>query len=137
MPKTVYRQTKRDAKELSRTAKRGDKLYVIRDIATNLARYEDAQLYSEYTVTGQHPLLGGAMISGSLSVEGLVLREGPVYTKPPKGIRNIAGPGPQVDAPLPERDNVRPLSAYEIRQMEKQVEANKEDRKPKRKTWWA
>lgn len=76
------------------------------------------------------------MISGSLSVEGLVLREGPVYTRPPEGIRNIAGPGPQVDGPLPENDNVRPLTGYEIRQMEKQVEANKGARKPK-KTWWA
>lgn len=135
MPKTEFQRTKKDAKELSRTARRGDKLYVIHDIATNLARYEDARLYSEYTVTGQHPLLGGAIISGSLSVEGLVLREGPVYTQPPKGIRNMAGPGPQVAGPLPETDNVRDLSDYEIKRMEKQVEADKEARKPKRRTW--
>lgn len=135
MPKTEFQRTKRDAKLLSRTARRGDKLYIIVDIAQGRSSYEDAQLYSEYTVTGQHPLLGGAIISGSLSVEGLVYGYGPVYTQPPTGLRNIATPGPQHGPPLPENDNVRDLSDYEIRQMEKQVEADKEARKPKRRTW--
>jgi hypothetical protein len=100
---TVYKRTKRDAKRADREVRKGQKLYVIKAVATNLAPYEDSHLYSEYTVSHRHPLVPGWMISGSLSVEGLVLREGPVYTSPPKGIRNIATPGPQVAAPDPKK----------------------------------
>jgi hypothetical protein len=100
---TVYQRTKRDAKRADREVRKGQKLYVLKEVATNLAPYEDSHLYSEYTVSYRHPLMPGWMISGSLSVEGLVLREGPVYTSPPKGVRNIATPGPQVAAPDPKK----------------------------------
>jgi hypothetical protein len=117
---TTYQRTTRDAKRAGREAKKGQKLYVVLNVAQNLAPYEDAQLYSEYTVSYRHPLLGGWMISGSLSVEGLVLREGPVYTSPPKGVRNIATPGPQVAGPLPAGyEGV--LDGAELRGLEKRV----------------
>jgi hypothetical protein len=96
---TTYQRTRRDAKKAAKAARKGMKLYVIKEVARNIAPYEDAQLYSEYTVTHRQAITGAWMIAGSLSVEGLVLRDGPVYTSPPKGVRNIAGPGPQVAGP--------------------------------------
>lgn len=117
---TTYQRTERDAKKAGQQVRKGQKLYVVLDVAQNLAPYEDARLYSEYTVAYRHPLLGGWMISGSLSVEGLVLREGPVHTEPPKGVRNIAGPGPQVAGPLPQ-DYEGVLDEAEIRGLGKQV----------------
>jgi len=132
---TVYRRTKRDAKRASRQVRKGQKLYVLKEVATNLAPYEDSHLYSEYQVNFEHPLLGGWMISGSLSVEGLVLREGPVYTEKPKGVRNLATPGPQAAGPLGNRPN-RKLSAREIRELEQQVEANDQASGRNRHSWW-
>lgn len=131
--KDVYDRSTKGARQASKDLKKGDKVYVVLDNAGNLAPYENAQLYSAYTVTGQHPLLGGAMIGG-YSVEYLVRGFGPLYTQPPKGLRNIATPGPQVAGPL-TGDEYRELSRYEIEQAEKQVEANNADRKRK-SSWW-
>lgn len=118
---TTYKRTKRDAKKAGQQCRKGDTLWTIVDVATNLAPYEDGQLLQEYKVTGTHPLLGGAMICGALSVEGLVLREGPVYTTRPAGYRAVDEPAPQVPAPLADHD-VRPLSDKEIRRLERQIE---------------
>lgn len=135
MPKTVYQRTKRDAKELGRTARVGDTFYVVHDTATSLAPYEDGQLYSAHTVTFMHRFSATpAMISGSYSVEAMVLRDGPVYTQPPKGMRNLATPGPQVAGPL-DGDEHRELNPYEIKRLEKQNDANQTDRKRK-SSWW-
>lgn len=117
---TTYQRTRRDAKKAARNARKGQRLYVIKEVARNLAPYEDSHLYSEYTVTHRQAITGAWMIAGSLSVEGLVLREGPVYTSPPKGVRNIATPGPQVAGPLPAGyEGV--LDEAELRGLEKQV----------------
>lgn len=125
---TTYQCTKRDAKKAGREVKKGQKLYVILNVAQNVAPYEDARLYSEHVVSYRHPLLGGWMISGSLSVEGLVLRNGPVYTDKPKGVRNIATPGPQVAGPLPQ-DYEGVLDEAEIRGLEKQVRDGSDPKK--------
>ncbi|AVZ74013.1 hypothetical protein SLUN_19450 [Streptomyces lunaelactis] len=120
--RTVWKRTERDAKELSRIAKVGDVFYTVADVATNLAPYEDAQLYSQHRVEYMHPLLGAPMICGSLSVEGLVLRFGPVYTEQPAGMRGVHQPGPQYAGPLPEGTGFgRDLSDAEIRSLEAQV----------------
>lgn len=96
---TTYQRSKGGAKRAARQARKGMKLYVLKEVARNVAPYEDAQLYSEYTVTHRQAITGAWMISGSLSVEGLVLRDGPVYTSPPRGVRNVATPGPQYAGP--------------------------------------
>lgn len=100
---TTYPRTRSGAKKAARDVRKGQKLYIVRKVARNIAPYEDAALYDQYTVSYRHPITGGWMISGSLSVEGLVLRDGPVYTSPPKGLRNIAAPGPQVAGPDPQK----------------------------------
>lgn len=118
-PVTTYQRTRRDAKKAGREARKGDSLWVIADVATNLAPYEDGQLLKEYKVTGTHPLLGGAMIGGH-SVEWLVLNEGPVYTTRPAGYREIGEPAPQVPGPLADHQR-RPLTDKEIRKYEREL----------------
>ncbi|WP_030757328.1 hypothetical protein [Streptomyces sp. NRRL F-5135] len=117
---TVYQRTKRDAKRADRDVRKGQKLYVIREVSRHVAPYEDKHLYDEYTVSHRHPLMPGWMISGSLSVEGLVLRSGPVYTEKPTGLRGVHQPAPQVAGPLPHGYEA-PLDEVEIRGLEKQV----------------
>lgn len=137
--KTVWNRTKKDAKELSRTARVGETYYVICHVSDHAATYGPAQYVSAHTVEFMHPLLGGAMICGSLSVEGMVLREGPVYSYHPRTpggneIPLLGGKQQQVHGPL-GADIHREFSDYEITQMEKQVEANRADRKRK-SSWW-
>lgn len=123
----IYKRTTRDAKKAGRELKKGDRFYIIQNVAQNLAPYEDGQLYSEYTVTGTHPLLGGAMVGGQ-AVEGIVLRDGPISTSPPKGLRNVANSGPQVAAPLGS-DYDAFLDEAELRGLEKHVAQSSDPRK--------
>ncbi|MEU1071905.1 MULTISPECIES: hypothetical protein [unclassified Streptomyces] len=131
---TTYQRTRRDAKKASRELKKGDTFYVILDVADRVAPYEDRQLYSEYTVTGDHPLLGGAMVGGQ-SVEGIVLRDGPIQTRPPKGLRNVASPGPQVAGPLGS-DYEGILDEAELRGLDKRVRQSSDPQTRRRLGSW-
>ena len=90
------------AKKFARQVKLGKKYYTVNEMATNLAPYEDAQTYSVHVFTGRSGLTGVPMTDGGTSAVGLCQRQGPVYDSKPKGIRNIAGPAPQVGRPLPK-----------------------------------
>lgn len=116
---TIYPRTNRGAKKASRECRKGDVLWTIHDVATNLAPWEDSQLLQQHVVTGDHPLLGGAMIGGH-SVAQLVISEGPVYTERPAGIRALHEPTPQVPGPLADHTR-RPLSDKEIRKYEREL----------------
>jgi hypothetical protein len=142
--KTVW-QGSRDAKELARLAKIGDRFYTIDDVAKNIAPYEDDQLYSEYIVKYMHPLLGGPMICGSLSVERLVLAFGPVHTVKPDRIRGVHEAPPQVAGPLPkgkehDRDVYTDAYAKEIAAAKKAAEKARKREKvgagKKASSWW-
>ena len=125
---TVYQRTKRDAKRAEREVSEGDKLYIVRELSGRGATGQDKQVYAEYTVSHRHPLMPGWMISGSLSVEGLVLRDGPVYTEKPRGLRGIHEPARQVGGPLGD-DYEGVLDEPEIRGLEKQVADGSHPRK--------
>ncbi|MHA4819439.1 hypothetical protein ACXZ65_34380 [Streptomyces aculeolatus] len=128
----VFEKNQRDARRLSRTAKKGDVLWVVEPISTEVAPYEDQFLLSKYTVTGQHPLLGGAMIGGH-DVQQLVLGFGPVYLNwRPKGHRAMHEPSPQVAGPLESaglEPHGRPLDDNELRQLEKLAADRRRPRK--------
>lgn len=135
MLKDVYKSNNRDAKHLSHNARPGDELYVLEKIAQRLAPYEDPYLYQRYVVSGKHPILGGAMV-GSMSVEDLLARHGEVYTSPPRGVRGMHEPGPQVAGPLGS-DTKRYLDKAEIEGLEKQsLDARKDREKAGRKGRW-
>lgn len=93
-----WEPTKRGAKDLNRWLSKGKTVYTIRNVAQNIARYEDAQLYSAHTFDRQSRITGEWM-TGHLSASGLLAQEGTVYEKPPAGMRNIDTPGRQVAAP--------------------------------------
>lgn len=139
--KAVWQRTKRDAKELNRIARPGDTFYVIRDIAPRYTKYYSSpQFVVAHTVDFMHPLFFGGMISGSLSVTSMLLSEGPVYSYHPRtpGGNEIPLLGeklPPAHGPL-GADIHREFNDYEISQMEKQVEANKADRKKEKSSWW-
>ncbi|MET8113779.1 hypothetical protein [Streptomyces prasinus] len=106
------------AKKFARELKLRQSYYVVYDVATNMARYEDKQLYSEFVFTKRLPLTGSPCTDGGYSAVTLCQTYGPVYDKPPAGMRNIAGGGPQVGAPLGE-DHSAYLDEAELRGMEK------------------
>ncbi|WP_262703829.1 MULTISPECIES: hypothetical protein [Streptomyces] len=110
----------RGAKDLDRTAQVGDVLWVVVDIETRGAPWEDAQLASAFTVTHWSKLWGKPMISGTVSAGDLVLKYGEVHAKQPKGLRDMAGPSPQVGGPLKGKPFGRKLDAAEIIDLEEQ-----------------
>ncbi|HEY9375233.1 hypothetical protein [Streptomyces sp.] len=117
MPKT-WQPNK--AKQFSNQVQLGRPYYVVYKIAQNMAPYEDSHLYSEI-IFDRHAPITGTPMSGSLSAVALCQRFGPVHEEPPTGLRNIAGPGPQVGAPLGSNDYRGYLDEAELRGLEKHV----------------
>lgn len=118
------------AKKFARELKLNTPYYTVNDHAANLGPYEDSQTYSVHVFTS-HSGFTGVPMSGSVSAVGLCQRQGPVYDTPPRGLRNIAGPAPQVAGPLPQGyEGV--LDEAEIRGLEKQVRdgSNPRTRRP-------
>ncbi|MET9150039.1 hypothetical protein ABZX82_01970 [Streptomyces griseoflavus] len=106
------------AKKFAKEVRLNTPYYFVYDIARNRAPYEDAQLYSEVVFTGRAAFTGNPCTDSGYSAHTLCLNYGPIYDAPPAGMRNVAGPGPQVGAPLGE-DHFAPLDEAEIRGMEK------------------
>lgn len=131
----VYERTRSDAKKLARVARIGTVLYTVADVAQNIAPWEDGQLYSRHVVSWRSPVTGNLMIGGSTSLANLVLRDGPVYTEKPKGLRDIAKPGPQVAGPLPKGyEGV--LDEAELKGLEKRVRDGSDPRTRRRIGGW-
>jgi len=125
-----WEPTKKGARDLDRWLSKGKTVYTLRNVARSIAPYEDSQLYSAHTFTWRSPLTGHWM-TGHLSAAGLLAQEGTVYEQPPKGVRNLADPAPQVAGPLP-KGYVGHLDEAEIRSLEKRV-ADLPD--PKKRRW--
>ncbi|MFF2852650.1 hypothetical protein ACFVT5_41115 [Streptomyces sp. NPDC058001] len=107
------------AKRFAREAQLGVPYYVVLDVARNLAPYEDAQLYSVYRFTARRPFTD-TPCDGAMDAVSLCQNYGPVYDHPPVGMRNVAGPGPQVAGPV-DASAIHDLDATEIRHMEKRA----------------
>ncbi|WP_262062630.1 hypothetical protein [Streptomyces sp. STR69] len=116
-----------EAKKFAKWARKGVTVYVVYNMATNLAPYEDDQLFSAYTANWQSPITGSVMF-GHLSANALCQNFGPVYEEPPTGMRNIATPPPQVDGPLPEGYEAV-LDEAEIRGLDKRVRDGSDPKK--------
>lgn len=121
------RQANKFAKEL----KLNTAYYTVNNHATNLGPYEDSQTYSVHVFTERSFITGQPMTDGGTAAVGLCQRQGPVYDAPPRGLRNIAGPAPQVAGPLP-RDYEGVLDEAELKGLEKQVRngSNPRTRRP-------
>lgn len=141
--KTTYKATRGDLKSLARDVRPGDRLYVVHDVARNIARYEDAQLYSVYVVTSKRAIASGQLTvclasdpsgRGVESVGSLLSRERTLYTELPAGIRNIAGRGPQVATN-------QQVGTAATRKMNQAIEEDRKNRRQpvaagKKSRWW-
>jgi hypothetical protein len=119
MPKTWQPH---QAKQFARQLQLNKPYYVVFNMATNLAPYEDGQTYSEYTFTSRLPLTG-TPLSGRMGIDAVTLCQnfGPVYDAPPRGLRNIADPPPQVAGPLGHGEYSGYLDEAEINGLGKRV----------------
>ncbi|MFE9736118.1 hypothetical protein ACFYO9_37330 [Streptomyces sp. NPDC005863] len=115
----TWEPTKRGARDLNKHIRKGTVVYTVADVATNLAPYEDGQLYTAHTFTHRSPVTGNWM-TGHLTAQSLLAQSGTVYEQPPSGLRNVTAPTPQVGAPL--GDNYEGvLDEAELRGLEKHV----------------
>ncbi|RAJ41896.1 hypothetical protein K388_07504, partial [Streptomyces sp. KhCrAH-43] len=66
-------------------------------------------------------ITGQWMVDGTMSVADMV-HTGGAYLQPPAGMRNLAGPGPQVAGPLPAgQEHDRTLNESELTYLEGRV----------------
>ncbi|MBT2467834.1 hypothetical protein J7E97_08095 [Streptomyces sp. ISL-66] len=110
MGKTWTTRRRGDINDFDRWFKKGKTVYVINNHATNLAAQFEARTYSARIARG------GGLFGG----EGKSLLQcyGEVYETPPRGLRNLASPEPQVAGPLPEgKEHGRYLDRGELDQM--------------------
>jgi hypothetical protein len=107
------------AKQFAKQVELGRPYYVVYDMATNLAPYEDSKTYSEYIFDSRSRITGHPM-TGHMSAVAFCQNYGPVYDAPPRGLRNIADEPRQVGAPL-GNDYRGYLDEVEIRGLEKHV----------------
>lgn len=133
-----YDDSRRGKKQASRELKKGDTFYTKRKVARNLAPYEDSHLLHRHTVTGQHPLLGGAMVGGH-AVEQIMNSEGSAYTDrnhpDVRGVRGVWEPAKQVAGPLDGKGK-RILDKAELHGLAKQNrDAKAEQKKAGRRGW--
>jgi len=122
-----------EAKKFAKQVEFGRTYYFVYKVANNLAPYEDQHLYSEAVFTRRAPLTGNPMTDGGTSAEGLCLRYGPIYDAPPRGMRNVAAPAPQVAGPVPNGYK-GVLDEAELRGLEKQVAQGSD---PKKRRWFS
>ncbi|MFK0222207.1 hypothetical protein ACIQWN_28955 [Streptomyces vinaceus] len=143
MGKTWTTRRRGDEKDFLRSLHRGKTVYVINapHHAGSARIWNHAQTWSEHTVTGKHPVLGGWIFDGSPSngAASFFKWAGTVYEDQPRGIPHVSDPGPRVAGPLPAGAENRRLDHDEIDHMEKMArEAGEQytaDRKAGRRRW--
>lgn len=109
------------AKQFARQLQLGKTYYVVFKQATNLAPYEDPALYSEYVFTARLPFTNNPCTDDGFSAVTLCQNFGPVYDAPPRNMRNLADPPPQVAGPLGHGEYRGVLDEAEIRGLDKRV----------------
>lgn len=122
MPK-IWQPGKRGARDLNsyitQNGGEGTALYTVIQQA-DFAVWNPARMYSEHIIDGRSLITGQWMV-GHLSIEGLLAQEGKVYAAPPRNMRNMADPAPQVRAPLGTNDYEGILDEAELRGLDKRV----------------
>lgn len=129
-----------DAKRFCRDVQLGKTYYYVQNMATNIAPYEDSKTYSEVVFTDYLPFTKNPCTDGGYSAHTLCQNFGPMYDAPPRGLRNLDGPAPQVGAPL-GHDYSGILDEAEIRGLDKRVLSGSDPHtrpggKPKKRSWF-
>jgi hypothetical protein len=124
-----------DAKKFARDVQLGQPYYYVQEMSQKVARFEDRYTYSEVVFTGRLPFTNTPCTVSGFSAATLCLQFGPMLDTPPRGMRPLAGPAPQVAGPLPDGyEGV--LDEDEIRGLEKRVADGSDPRKRRRLGTW-
>lgn len=115
-----FEPSKRGAKQLTDYIKRNGKGTTVYTIMTCKDwGIGSEQLYNEHCFDNRQPLTG-IWQAGHLSPEGLLSGFGKVYTAPPRGMRRLGDPSPQVRFPLGD-DYRGVIDEAEIRGLRKRL----------------
>lgn len=123
MPK-IYEKNRKGLKALLRDAKRGAVFYGV--VETSGHCFVPSQMADRWKVTHMHPLLGGAMC-GSMTLEDILYRHGPLSDTPDPNLHGMWEPLPQVGGPVDSRTR-HVLDEAEIRGLEKRSAEATEER---------
>lgn len=130
---TTYQKNRRGEKALSK-ARKGDTYYGTADVSKWVAPYEDSELAVRFTVTHDHPILGGPMC-GSQSLKSALWEHGPLYDSKPSHLRGVWEPTPQFgDVNLLGGD--RHLDKVELRELAKRNRENRQLQKEAKRRGW-
>ncbi|MFI9598906.1 hypothetical protein ACIHCX_03325 [Streptomyces sp. NPDC052043] len=124
----------RDEKKFARQVELGKPYWVIADIDTSRARFEDDQMCRVYVFTERSRLTGTPRTEGGMTATELCRNWGPVYDTRPADMRAFGEPLSRVGAPL-GRNHSAPLDEAEIRALEK-LAAQGEDPRTRRIGGW-
>lgn len=116
----IFEPNKRGARQLTdyiKTNGKGTTVYTI--MACKDWGIGPEKLYNEHTFDHRQPITG-IWQAGHLSPEGLLSGFGKVYTEPPRGVRRLGDPSPQVRSPLGE-DHRGFIDETEIRGLAKRL----------------
>ncbi|UPZ27669.1 hypothetical protein MUK60_07455 [Streptomyces sp. LRE541] len=119
MPGKTWEPTRRGARDLEQHIRKGTVVYTVADIATDLAPYEDPQLYTTHEFTHRSPITNKWM-TGHLTAQALLAQAGTVYERPPARMRGMHEPAPQVAGPL-GNDYLAYLDEPELRGLDKRA----------------
>lgn len=90
------------SKQFARQLELGRPYYYLNHHDTKHNPFEDSHTYSEVVFTGHLPGTGNPCTEYGASAATLCLNHGPMYETPPRKMRNLADPAPQVAGPVPD-----------------------------------
>jgi hypothetical protein len=118
MPKS-WQSTRSGARDLNRHIRKGTTVYTVSEQVTRMAPWEDQRMWTAHTFDWRSPITGHWM-TGHMSAEGLLSTYGTVYEQPPRNMRELGSPSPEVGGPVPAGYRAH-LDEAEIRGLGKRV----------------
>ncbi|MFI8499439.1 hypothetical protein ACIGFK_13220 [Streptomyces sp. NPDC085524] len=100
MGKSWTTRRRNDERDLNRWLRKGQTVYIVRtpEYAGRSALWNHPQYWTEHTVTGKHPVLGGWVFdkSPTTNVASLfaLADNNTIYDAPPPGVPHASDPGP-------------------------------------------
>ncbi|NEA52399.1 hypothetical protein [Streptomyces sp. SID10815] len=108
-------------KKFARDVRLGQTYFVVVQLETRRAPFEDPEMYREYVFTERFRLTGTPRTDGGMTATELCRNWGPVFDTRPTHLRRCGDPSPQVSGPLGSNDYEGILDEAELRGLEKHV----------------
>ena len=130
------------SKQFARQLELGRPYYYVNTHDTKHNPYEDRHTYGEIVFTGHLPFTNNPCTEHGQSAATFCLNFGPMHEAPPRGMRNLDGPAPQVAGPVPEGYSAK-LDSAEILALQSSVARGSDPHtrpgrggKPKKRGWF-